>query len=244
MRTLQPAEISFFRTNGYLLPGQFIDDDALRRLAAIFTEHLADRGSKLADELDTPHFLDPRLLDFLLDDAILDPIEQLVGPDILLWSSHFISKDPAVGRATPWHTDADYWNGRLSDDSRIVTVWISLDGSDTDNGCMRVVPGSHHNESGGTYHPVPRESNTFGREIDEVDDSAAVDLVLKPGEASLHDGRIIHGANPNTSSRRRTGYTMRYLPANVRIVPENNPGHKVWLARGNDRAGNTYEARS
>ena len=241
MRVLQPAEIGSYRSNGYLLPGRLLDDSTLDRLSGIFAEHLADRGQRLADELDTPHFRDPRLLEFLLDDRMLDMIEQLIGPDILLWSSHFISKDPAVGRATPWHTDADYWQGRLSDDSQIVTVWISLDGSDVENGCMRVIPGTHHNSGHGKYHPVSRAENTFGQEINDVDSSRAVDMVLRPGEASLHDGRIVHGANPNRSSRRRTGYTMRYLPASVTIIPERNRGHKVWLARGVDRAGNTYE---
>ncbi|HVX46567.1 MAG TPA: phytanoyl-CoA dioxygenase family protein [Mycobacteriales bacterium] len=237
-----PEDVAFFRRNGYLLPSEpLLPEDRLQQLTRLFEEHLADRGSKLSDELDTPHFHDPRLLEFLLADDILDVVEPLTGPDILLWSSHFISKEPGVGRATPWHTDSDYWDGRLSDDSRIVTVWLSLDGSDTENGCMRVIPGSHMDREAPNYVPVPSETNTFGREMQDVEESAAVDFVLRRGQASLHDGRIVHGANPNTSTRRRTGYTMRYLPANVRLIPERNHGHLVWLARGRDGAGNTYQ---
>lgn len=237
-----PDDVAFFRSEGYLLPPDpLLPEAELERLTGLFQEHLADRGAKLSDELDVPHFHDPRLLEFLLADEILDVVEPLTGPDILLWSSHFISKDPGVGRATPWHTDSDYWDGRLSDDSRIVTVWLSLDGSDTENGCMRVIPGSHVDRKAPNYVPVSSETNTFGREMQDVEESAAVDFVLRRGQASLHDGRIIHGANPNTSTRRRTGYTMRYLPADVRLVPERNEGHLVWLARGRDRAGNTYQ---
>jgi ectoine hydroxylase-related dioxygenase (phytanoyl-CoA dioxygenase family) len=241
MPSLSSADVAFFRAHGYLLPAEpLFPTQDLARLSGLFDEHLATRGSRRADELDTPHFADPRLLEFLLDDRVLDLVEPLVGPDILLWSSHFISKDPGTGRATPWHTDADYWDGRLSDDSRIVTVWLSLDGSDTENGCMRVIPGTHLAGTTSDYVPVAREENTFGRELQDVDESAAVDFVLRLGQVSLHDGRIVHGANPNRSARRRTGYTMRYLPASVRIIPERNPGHRVWLARGQDRAGNTY----
>jgi len=83
---------------------------------------------------------------------------------------------------------------------------------------------------------------TFHAEIPDVDESQAVDFELERGEFSLHDGRIVHGARPNTSELRRTGYTMRYFPASVKIMPvEQNRGWKIWLARGEDRAGNEYE---
>ena len=70
------------------------------------------QAEKRGDEFDTPHFEDRRLLDFLLAPQVLDLVECIVGPDILLWSSHFISKDPLIGRATPWHEDSAYWMGK------------------------------------------------------------------------------------------------------------------------------------
>ena len=125
---LTDEDVEFFRTNGYLLPGQqLFSPEKLDALEAIFNEHLADKGDKLSDELDTPHFRDPRLLDFLLSDEVLDPVEPLVGPDIALWSSHFISKDPYTGRATPWHEDSAFWNGGSARYDRIVTVWLALE---------------------------------------------------------------------------------------------------------------------
>jgi hypothetical protein len=112
--TLTAADVERFRADGYLLPHrQLFSPDKLDALEAIFEEHLADKGDKLSDELDTPHFRDRRLLDFLLSDEVLDTVEPLVGPDIALWTSHFISKDPYTGRATPWHEDSAYWNGRF-----------------------------------------------------------------------------------------------------------------------------------
>ncbi|RCK69370.1 phytanoyl-CoA dioxygenase family protein [Desertihabitans brevis] len=244
MTSTTDIDVERFRREGYLLPQrQLFSPEKLDALEAIFDEHLADKGAKLSDELDTPHFRDPRLLEFLLSEEVLDTVEPLVGPDIALWTSHFISKDPFTGRATPWHEDSAFWNGRLSGYDRIVTVWLALGPSNRENGCMRVVPGSHL--GGGFsegYVATDMSVQTFHAQLEGVDESRAVDFELRRGEFSLHDGRIVHGAKPNTSSIRRTGYTMRYFPASVRVLPvEQNAGWKIWLARGEDRAGNRYE---
>ena len=242
--TLTADDVARFRADGYLLPRtQLFSPDKLDALEAIFNEHLEDKGAKLSDELDTPHFRDPRLLEYLLSDEVLDVVEPLVGPGIALWTSHFISKDPFTGRATPWHEDSAYWKGRFDTYDRIVTVWLALGPSNRENGCMRVIPGSHL--QGGfhdNYVATDMTVQTFHAEIPDVDESLAVDFELRRGEFSLHDGRIVHGAKPNTSAIRRTGYTMRYFPASVTMQDiEENRGWKIWLARGQDRAGNTYE---
>lgn len=241
---LSPDEVATYRQQGYLLYRQpVLASERFEELRSIFEEHLADKGDKLSDELDTPHFRDPRLLEFLLSDEVLDLVEPLVGPNIALWSSHFISKEPSTGRATPWHEDSAFWNGRLSAYDQIVTVWLAIDPSNEENGCMRVIPGTHH---GGfsDYEEVDRVGHTFASQIKGgVDESQAVSFVLEPNECSLHDGRIIHGASANTSAQRRCGYTMRYFPTSVQVFPERNVGHQIWLARGVDQAGNTYANR-
>ena len=239
---LSPQDVEFFRKNGYYLHrDQLFSPEKLDRLEGIFDEHLAEKSDKLSDELDTPHFRDPRLLDFLLSDEVLDLVEPLVGPDIALWTSHFISKDPFVGRATPWHEDSAYWEGRLSDYTSIVTVWLALGQSNRENGCMRVIPGTHDNGFSENYVPTDMTKQTFHAEIAGVDEEKAVYFELERGQLSLHDGRIVHGAEPNTSSIRRTGYTMRYFPASVKVLPvEQNAGWKIWLARGEDSVGNDY----
>ena len=240
---LDELDVKSFRTNGYHLhKEQLFSPEKMDRLEAIFEEHLADKGDKLSDELDTPHFRDPRLLEFLLSDEVLDLVEPLVGPDIALWTSHFISKEPFTGRATPWHEDSAFWNGRLSAYDRIVTVWLALGPSNRENGCMRVIPGTHEFGGFSEYRPTDMTKQTFHAEIVKVDEDSAVYFELERGECSLHDGRIVHGATANTSPIRRTGYTMRYFPASVKVLPvEANEGWKLWLARGKDTAGNTYE---
>lgn len=242
MTTLNPQELQYYRDNGYFLNKKPIfSPEKQARLTHIFEEHYTEKGAKLSDELDTPHFRDDRLLAFLLSREVLDLVEPITGPNIVLWSSHFICKDPLTGRATPWHEDSAYWQNRLSAFHNIVTVWLAIDPSTKENGCMKVIPGTHTNGFS-DYEEVDGKSNTFGRKIKNVDESKAVYFELQPGECSLHDARIMHGADPNRSSIRRCGYTMRYFPSDIKVNTDAriNSGHKIWLARGKDLAGNTY----
>lgn len=241
---LDAAAVAAYRRDGYhCYREELFDPGQLDELNAIFEEHrAADRG-RLADEFDTPHFDDPRLLKYLLAPTVLDLVECIIGPDIILWSSHFICKDPQVGRATPWHSDSAYWHRRLDSYDKIVTVWLALDDVDEGNGCMRVVRGSHLTVAGfDAYSPVEESSHTFATELAGVDGAAGKPIELRRGECSLHDGRIVHGADPNTSDRRRLGYTMRYLSAETTVYPERNPGHRLWLARGRAVVLNQFQS--
>jgi Phytanoyl-CoA dioxygenase (PhyH) len=241
-KLLSDNALQSYRDRGYLIyRGGLFDEARLDELDQIFQQHRAGQRGKLGDEFDTPHFDDPRLLDYLLAPAVLDLVECVIGPNIVLWSSHFICKDPFTGRATPWHEDSAYWRGRLDRYDKIMTVWLALDDVGLDNGCMQVIPGSHLAGGFSEYHHVDKASNTFASEISGIDVDEAVPLELARGECSLHDGRIKHGAAANDSPRRRLGYTMRYLSADVKLVPERNVGHRLWLARGEPGADNHYE---
>jgi ectoine hydroxylase-related dioxygenase (phytanoyl-CoA dioxygenase family) len=240
MSTWTKEEVQFYRENGYLLyKKQLFSPEKMDGLTALFEEQLAQKGSKLSDELDTPHFREERLLSYLLSEEVLDLVEPIIGPNIGLWSSHFICKDAYVGRATPWHEDSAYWKGRVSSYHNIITVWLAIDPSNQENGCMRVIPGTHTNGFS-EYEAVDKSNNLFATQIKQVDESKAVYFELERGECSLHESRIVHGAKPNTSPYRRCGFTMRYFSTDIEVYPERNPNFKVWLARGKDLAGNTY----
>ncbi len=246
MKVLSPEAVTQFQQQGYFLyHEQLFSSEKFTELKGIFEEQLAQKGDKLSDELDTPHFREEHLLDFLLSNEVLDLVEPLIGPNIVLWSSHFICKDPYTGRATPWHEDSAFWKGRLSNYDRVVTVWLAIDRSWRQNGCMKVIPGTHRNGGFSEYVAVDKANNTFVEQIKDVetviDTSQAAYFELEPGECSIHDGRIVHGAEPNTSQYRRCGYTMRYFPASVYVYPEMNRGHRIWLARGKNLAGNTFD---
>ncbi|MDF2650170.1 MAG: Phytanoyl-CoA dioxygenase, partial [Paenibacillus sp.] len=186
---LTPEETAYYKQNGYFLYKKpLFSEQKLNRLTEIFEEQLALKGSKLSDELDTPHFRDERLLEFLLADEVLDLVEPIIGPNIGLWSSHFICKDPVVGRTTPWHEDSAYWRGRVSSFDKIVTVWLAIDPSNQENGCMRVISGTHNNGFS-EYEEVDKSKNLFRSQIKNIDDSQAVYFELERGECSLHDSR-------------------------------------------------------
>lgn len=239
---LTPEQVTNYHREGYVLPEEpvFSTED-FGRLKAVFEENLAEYGE---DNLDMIHVREPRLLEFLLSDAVLDLVEPVVGPNIGLWASHFICKPPRTGKATPWHEDSSYWNGRVSTMAGICTVWIALDEVMPENGCMAVIPGSHVNGFS-EYEAVDSAKNIFGSQIkpEMVDEDRAVYFSRHPNQCSLHEARIIHGAKANTSDLRRAGYTMRYFPTTSLVFPDEprNMRHKLWLARGKDVAGNRYE---
>jgi ectoine hydroxylase-related dioxygenase (phytanoyl-CoA dioxygenase family) len=168
-------------------------------------------------------------------------VEPLLGPDIALFSSHFICKPPGSGQRVPWHEDSAYWKGQL-EPMEVVTLWLAIDPSRRENGCLRVVPGSHHggfSDYGAVSDP---EGATFATEIRDPRrfEERAVAIELEANQASLHDGRLIHGSEANRSARRRCGYTMRYVSTRTRFDRERFPWHQIYLARGRDRAGNVY----
>lgn len=237
---LTPEQTAQYKRDGYTLFHESVfAPEKFARLQSVFEDDLARLSER---ELDMVHTRDARLLEFLLADEILDLVEPLVGPDIGLWASHFISKEARTGKATPWHEDSSYWNGRVSTMAGICTVWLALDEAFPENGCMKVIPGSHANGFS-EYEAVDASRNIFPTQIkpEAIDESRAVYFALKPNECSLHEARIIHGAEANTSDKRRAGYTMRYFPTSSKVYAEKNVGHKLWLARGQDIAGNSFE---
>ena len=235
-------EVNFYQENGYLLTGRpLFSPPKFAELFAIFEEHLANRGNLKPDELDVPHMKDKRLFDFLMADEVLDVVERLIGRDISLWSSHFICKEPKTGNPTPWHEDSAYWKGRFDCFDKIVTLWLAIDEADIANGCMGVIPGSHHNGFS-DYEKLDTDNRIFDKKIkdSQVDESKVVWLQLEKNFYSLHDSRIIHGAKANTSDRRRTGYTMRYF-SNELVFDRNHPDnlrHRIYHCRGQNKAGN------
>jgi ectoine hydroxylase-related dioxygenase (phytanoyl-CoA dioxygenase family) len=124
---------------------------------------------------------------------------------------------------------------------QVCTVWLAIDPSTRANGCMKVIPRTLHGYS--EYEPVDKEKNVFPTEIKRarLDPAKQVYIELHQNHASLHDGRLMHGSDANTSDIRRCGYTMRYMPATVKINEQHcGSWHQVYLARGKDRAGNRY----
>jgi ectoine hydroxylase-related dioxygenase (phytanoyl-CoA dioxygenase family) len=179
------------------------------------------------------------------DPRVLDVMEQAMGPDILLLSTHFFCKypDPTGSRFVAWHQDVTYWG---LEPPTAHTAWIAIDDSDVENGCMHVIPGSHRD--GLVLHSKSEQQGnllSINQEIPDelVDTSKAIDLELKAGQMSVHDGQLFHASMPNTSDRRRCGLTVRFIPPEARQKEANSVGHmwKPILVRGEDRFNHYQE---
>jgi non-heme Fe2+,alpha-ketoglutarate-dependent halogenase len=178
---------------------------------------------------------------------ILDHIAAVLGPDVMLLATHFFCKYPAAEsgpRFVAWHQDVTYW-GLEPPDS--VTAWYAVDDSDVENGCMRVIPGSH--AGGIREHGKARRAGnllSINQEAPVIpeEEARAVDLVLRAGEISLHHGMVIHGSNPNRSNRRRCGLTLRYITPAVHQTVQNSQGrmYRAILVGGTDRYHHFPEA--
>lgn len=243
---LAPQQVTRYQQEGYLLfkepvlaPEKF---DALKNY---FEKILSDLpSSERPEAMDVPHFVHPELLKWALDDAVLDIVEPILGPDIALFSTHFICKPTGNGKRVPWHEDSAYWKDKINP-MEVCTVWLAIDPSTRENGCMMVIPRTHREGQAGysDYDAVDTTTSVFGTEIvqKQRDDSKRVYIELQPNECSLHDARIQHGSEPNTSNIRRCGWTLRFCSASVKFNEEAFAGaHHVYMARGEDRGGNSY----
>jgi ectoine hydroxylase-related dioxygenase (phytanoyl-CoA dioxygenase family) len=239
---LNDQEVATFRREGYLLPQQqVLPAEKFQGLKTYFETMLDELPPEVRPEsMDVPHFTHPELFRWLFADEVLDLVEPIIGPDIALFSSHFICKPKGNGKRVPWHEDSHYWRHMISP-MEVVTIWLAIDPSTKENGCMWIIPRTHDNGFS-DYDKVDLEKNVFPTEIkaSQRDTSKAVPCELQANEASLHDGRIMHGSEANTSALRRCGYTMRYMSTRVRFNHETSIHHQVYLARGRDHAGNVY----
>ena len=141
---------------------------------------------------------------------VLETVEQIIGPDILLYNATYIVKEPGSTSHVAWHQDLTYWG--LVDDDAQVSMWLALAPANEESGCMQMIPGSHHR--GRVEHTRASGDHNvllLGQRIDDLDASAAVYCPLLPGEASFHHGWTLHSSPPNTSADRRIGLNVQYL---------------------------------
>lgn len=264
MASLSPNEVRHYQEKGYLVPRFRLGEDWVLRMQGALDKLIRDnpgvRPEKLvsahvagsADGLRQPNAEGVRgaqdFLDLAMNSDIVDLVAQVIGPDVILWGCHVFCKPANEGFETPWHQDGHYWPIRPLANC---TVWVALEPSTRENGCLRVVPGSH---LGKKLHPHLHEDRTdltLNQRMAEgaFDAADAVDLELQPGQMSMHDIYMIHGAEANTSGIRRTGVALRYMPGTSHFdrrlkpadgqtgVPVSFATRPLWLLRGSDKTG-------
>jgi ectoine hydroxylase-related dioxygenase (phytanoyl-CoA dioxygenase family) len=192
-------------------------------------------------------------LELALDPQIVELVSGVLGDDVILWGCHVFCKPAVEGYETPWHQDGHYWPIRPL---ATCTAWVALEPSTVANGCLRVIPRSHARRRLYEHLHEERTDLTLSQRTaaGAFDEAQAVDIELEPGQMSLHDVYMIHGARPNASARRRTGVALRYLPGTSLFdrtlkpsdgqtgVPVSFATRPLWLLRGQERTGrNDFE---
>jgi phytanoyl-CoA dioxygenase PhyH len=231
--SLTQAQVEHFRREGYAFPFDAIPAAEAASYVAKLDSYDAILGEEAQKQLKIKaHVAAPWIVALARNKNILDAVESLIGPDILLFGASMFSKKARDVRFVSWHQDAAYYG---LDPQEEVTCWVGLTDADIENGCMRVMPGSHlgadavHEE---TYDP----QNMLGRgqTIRGIDDSKAVYMPVKAGQFSMHHERTIHGSMPNPSDRRRVGISFFYMPTHVRSTIGRRT---ATLVRGTDKYG-------
>jgi hypothetical protein len=252
---LSAEDLATYEARGLIVPRARVAAAMLERLRAALDrliaenprtrpEHLVLRWGGGAGALPTH----TEFLECARDPALLDLVEPVLGPDIILWGAHVFCKPAGDGLEVPWHQDGQYWPIRPL---ATCTVWVAIDDSTAENGCMRYIPGSHRTRT--VYHH--RLDERPGLAIDQVlredqfDETTACDVELGAGQVSIHDVYLIHGSRANRSPRRRAGFAVRYMPATslydrrlgyrggAAAIRQNMAARPIYLVRGVDRHG-------
>jgi len=239
---LSKKQVDAYRRDGYLCPVDvFSPAEAARHRAALEGQEAEYGASGLPRPISQYYRVNAHLVSELarvvaLDPRILDAVESILGPDLMLWACEYFIKEARTHKVVSWHQDLTYWG--MGETDHEVTVWLALSPATAESGCMRFVPGSHKQS-------IVAHTDTFaadnllsrGQEIAvEVDEDDAIAAALQPGQMSLHHGRLFHASGPNLSGDRRIGQVMRFIRPDTPVTGKGQD--YAVLARGRDRAQN------
>lgn len=259
LNVLGADEVETYRRDGFVVPRYRLPADELMRWQRLTHKLVADNPHLRDVPMTCPHVpgsgvqglkSTPEWLEVSATPAILDMLEQLLGPDLILWGSNVFYKRPMEGPATPWHRDGRYW---VMHPLSTVSVWIAITNSTLENGCLRFIPGSHTEEELGEHYDATEPGLIVPGTIrsHEFDESTAYDVEVEAGQMVLFGPYTIHGARANRGVSERAGYALRYMPATSRFnhdaaVRRDTPGsaqhtRPLILVRGVDQANNDFQ---
>ncbi len=236
-------QLDQYRRAGYTVARGLLDPPTLRAWQELVDDYVRRQTAdgRRPEHLDKPHLHDARFLELCRSPAVLELARAFLGLDVLLFSTHLICKSAGDGLEVPWHQDAHFWP---LEPMEVITLWIALDDSTLENGCMQVIPGTH------TLGPLPHHDDQHPQDKvlhaaladDSFDPGAAVPVELRAGDCSVHAPYLIHGSARNTSDRRRCGLTMRLMPTTTRLRRDGPLARwfgemPLYLLCGRDRAG-------
>ena len=229
---LTEKQIKQYHEEGFISPIRIMSEDQAIKIK----ERVEEVEITFSEEFNPRNRNNLHLTFMVLDELahnsiILDAVEDLIGSKFSLWSSVMFIKNPSTEDFVSWHQDATYMGMNSND---FVTPWIALTPSTEEMGCMAMIPGSH-NQNIQPHQDTFEENNilTRGQVVKVADEGSAVNLILKPGEMSIHHGAVIHGSKPNKSKQRRIGFALQsYCPHSINQII----GKNIWMQiRGGER---------
>jgi ectoine hydroxylase-related dioxygenase (phytanoyl-CoA dioxygenase family) len=259
---LDADEVAHYRSEGWVIPRYRLPQERVDTMREALDALLRDNPGVRPEKLVSAHVEGDNgegvrgsaaFLALARDPQLVELVSGVIGDDVILWGCHVFCKPAGEGYETPWHQDGHYWPIRPLANC---TAWVALEASTVENGCLRVIPRSHRDKVLHEHLHEDRTDLTLNQRMAEgsFDEAQAVDLELEPGQMSLHDVYMIHGAAANRSARRRTGVALRYMPATSVFerdlrpvdgktgVPVNFAQRPLWLLKGVDRSGrNDFE---
>lgn len=233
-KSLSAEAVAQYRRDGFHFPLPALSpEEALGYRTRLEAYERSTGGPISANMRHKTHLLFTWANELARHPAILDAVEDVIGPNILCWSTTFFIKEPHSPSYVSWHQDATYW-GLSTDD--VITAWVAFADAPVESGAMKFWPGSHlknqleHRDTFDQDNLLSR-----GQEIAvDVPAGAGVDVALKAGEMSLHHVLLVHGSGPNTTNDRRIGFAIRYIPPHVRQLKVRD---SAMLVRGRDTHG-------
>lgn len=230
LKVLTPDQVENYHRDGLLFPLNALTAEEVEYFRACHDDLDHRLGGRPSAEQKGDRHLDVKwICDLATHPTVLDAVEDIIGPDILIHSSTIFTKYAQDEKFVSWHQDSHYWG--LAE-PRLVSAWIALTESTIDNGCLRLLPGTHTRSF--AHLEAPQRTNILSRGLtvcDTLDLDQAVDIVLRAGQMSFHHANLVHGSNPNLSTGPRIGVAVRYVAT---AVEQKKPHIPVILARGRD----------
>jgi non-heme Fe2+,alpha-ketoglutarate-dependent halogenase len=229
---LTPEQKAFYEEQGYLCPFDCLSADETAEMRKSLAAFGDKQGMSAAEIVFRGHLVFPWAHKMARNPAILDVVEDLIGPDIMVFASKFWIKEGRAGTFVSWHQDSAYFG---IEPVELASIWVGLTDSNVANGCVRAIPGTH---KGPVLRHVERKGDgnllARGQRLEDIDESNAVDFELKAGQFSVHDVRLVHGSLPNESGAPRIGLAFFYIPPHVRSTVGRRSAD---LVRGEDKYG-------
>jgi len=238
MKALTREQVDSFHHNGFLFPIPALTPAEIATCLAGLRRLETELGSPVAEAdikwRSHAYAHSPWFNDLIRHPRILDAIEDVIGPDILVWTSTFFIKEAHSPTFAAWHQDGTYFGLEPKEQ---VCAWVALTDASAEAGCMeslssRGAPRQMRHAPLGLANSINRAGQTI---METLDDARPVAMALRAGEFSLHHELAVHRSAPNNASHRRIGIGLNYIPCHVRV--DSSVRLKAMVVRGEDRYG-------